>query len=474
MIYRISITVFLVLSILTQAGRACNDIPEDQPTFRENSFVNDVDPSTHQLAASDVNPWLPYYYDDQTHGRTLGGNRAESGESQQIENRAVFSVFPSRLFGNGNIANSFNFNPRSLFGKSSTSAVFPYDSCSSPNGVMGVCATAGICTQLSGTASGSCAFGSVCCINVATNCGGTVSLNNTYWQSPTNGISTSTTSCALTIKLDTKLTEQKRPICQVRSFTISQPDAQSLCTNGDFFDVGGQTNKVPTICGDNEGQHMYLNVPSSATNPTDLELAFTFGPTAATRVWNILISMLPCDANYLAPVDCLQYFPTRSGRVRSFNWRDVAGTATRQLANQDYSICFRRASSNTGRLCFTTCVVTSSQQPFSLSVARSLLGAALVGNSQIISTNCNNDYLIISGGYDPTNPNPNPPVTDMAFDRFCGERLNPQPSNGASVTVCTTITPFRISYRTNGDETTTPTSDVAGSGNSGFCLNFQQ
>lgn len=74
MIYGISITVFLVLSILTQAGRACNDIPEDQPTFRENSFVNDVDPSTHQLAASDVNPWLPYYYDDQTHGRTLGGN----------------------------------------------------------------------------------------------------------------------------------------------------------------------------------------------------------------------------------------------------------------------------------------------------------------------------------------------------------------------------------------------------------------
>jgi hypothetical protein len=87
-------------------------------------------------------------------------------------------------------------------------------------------------------------------------------------------------------------------------------------------------------------------------------------------------------------------------------------------------------------LCFTTCVVTSSQQPFSLSVARSLPTVALVGNSQSISTNCNNDYLIISGGYDPTNPNPNPPVTNMAFDRFCGERLNPQPSNGASVTVC--------------------------------------
>jgi hypothetical protein len=69
------------------------------------------------------------------------------------------------------------------------------------------------------------------------------------------------------------------------------------------------------------------------------ELLFTM-ELLLSRVYNGRIS-------HTAPVDCLQYFPTRSGRVRSFNWRDVAGTATRQLANQDYSICFRRASSNT-------------------------------------------------------------------------------------------------------------------------------
>jgi hypothetical protein len=42
-------------------------------------------------------------------------------------------------------------------------------------------------------------------------------------------------------------------------------------------------------------------------------------------------------------MDCLQYFTGRTGTVKSFNWRDVTGTATRQLANQDYSICFRTA-----------------------------------------------------------------------------------------------------------------------------------
>jgi hypothetical protein len=44
---------------------------------------------------------------------------------------------------------------------------------------------------------------------------------------------------------------------------------------------------------------------------------------------------------YTAPGDCLQYFTAASGRVKSFNWQDVAGTTTRQLNNQNYNICFR-------------------------------------------------------------------------------------------------------------------------------------
>jgi hypothetical protein len=43
-----------------------------------------------------------------------------------------------------------------------------------------------------------------------------------------------------------------------------------------------------------------------------------------------------------APSECLQYFTTAIGSVQTFNWKDVAtGTSTRQLANQDYYICFR-------------------------------------------------------------------------------------------------------------------------------------
>lgn len=52
--------------------------------------------------------------------------------------------------------------------------------------------------------------------DVITTCGGTVTLNNTYWQSPTTGVSAPST-CALTVRMDTKFVEQSiRPICQVR------------------------------------------------------------------------------------------------------------------------------------------------------------------------------------------------------------------------------------------------------------------
>jgi hypothetical protein len=91
---------------------------------------------------------------------------------------------------------------------------------------------------------------------------------------------------------------------------------------------------------------------------------FNFAAGTATRSWNIKIAMLPCGASYLgnelnyevkkekckmeitiplsiliAPTDCLQYFTAATGRVRSFNWQDVAGAL--QLNNQNYNICFR-------------------------------------------------------------------------------------------------------------------------------------
>ena len=87
MIYGRILKVCLVMVILIQAGRSCNDNShQDQPTFREDSFVNNIDPSPHQLAdPAAVNPWLSYHYDGQTQGRTLGGiNKNQSFPNKLI------------------------------------------------------------------------------------------------------------------------------------------------------------------------------------------------------------------------------------------------------------------------------------------------------------------------------------------------------------------------------------------------------
>ena len=104
---------------------------------------------------------------------------------------------------------------------------------------------------------------------------------------------------------------------------------------------------------------MYLDIPSSAITPSNVQLMFTFADEIAIRSWNIKIALLPCGAFYLgnsqgfvmfnfysswdfiAPVDCLQYFTSATGRVRSFNWLDTNSTTIRQLNNQNYNICFR-------------------------------------------------------------------------------------------------------------------------------------
>lgn len=79
--------------------------------------------------------------------------------------------------------------------------------------------------------------------------------------------------------------------------------------------------------------------------------------------------------------------------------------------------------------------MTVNQLAFSISVANTALPAQQIGVSQGPSgTDCNNDFLVIPGGFDPVNPTLL--VPNMAFDRFCGERLNPRPVTGASVTVC--------------------------------------
>ena len=129
-----------------------------------------------------------------------------------------------------------------------------------------------------------------------------------------------------------------------------------------------------------------------------------------------------------APANCLQYFTGSSGTVKSFNWVDVAAT-TRQLANQDYKICFRTevvSSQKANKLCFATCTLTNGGNAFAVS-------GTTAANSQATVAACNNDFLIVEGGYDPTKSLTLPANT---WDRYCGTAFNTDIAGTTSATVC--------------------------------------
>ncbi len=58
-------------------------------------------------------------------------------------------------------------------------------------------------------------------------------------------------------------------------------------------------------------------------------------------LWDENITLILKTGIILAPPDCLKYFTSATGQVNSFNRMEIAGTATRQLNNQNYNICFR-------------------------------------------------------------------------------------------------------------------------------------
>ncbi|KAI9559266.1 hypothetical protein GHT06_016055 [Daphnia sinensis] len=307
---------------------------------------------------------------------------------------------------------------------------------------------------------------------IVADCRESIHHRNATWQSPDSfDPELTSNTCVLSIQLNSADDDnvQHEPICQIRldflEFFIAQPNRQSKCAT-DNFRVLNAENKVPILCGENSGQHLYLT-PRSGTN--GVQLSFKFGQSPISRFWKIDITLIPCCANHmLPPNDCLQYFNDFGGIVKSFNWMDSASIKRpsnhpMQLANQQYNICFK-ANSLAKSMCYTPC--PSAGSAFSIS-QNAIQGPFRAG---VGVANCKEDFLLIANGYDRYDPS-------KRNDRFCGTIFNPDGnvtvSQGAliasaSTTICSDIKPFQIHYTTNENELP---ADVA---NNGFCLQYEQ
>ncbi|XP_076312958.1 uncharacterized protein LOC143226194 [Tachypleus tridentatus] len=310
---------------------------------------------------------------------------------------------------------------------------FPNELCQTDDQLVGTCYTKWECKNLGGKERGSCAskFG-VCCV-FEVGCGGGVQHNNSIILSPGYPSTfTETRRCDITIK--------KLPnICQVRldfvKMTLAQP-SHTVCVNDQFFAPGFLN--IPIICGENSGQHIYIDF----TENNELPLSFVTARVSVERIWNVQVIFIGCDSTERAPGGCLQYYKQTKGYVSSFNFESTLQNIPRHLSNQNYAICVQP---NPG-----FCHIRWTPECFEITGSD---GTAMRGEQ------CQFDWVSIPNAYKDGGT--------LTFDRFCGTRLNTMKKSSESVSLISASMPFTLHFVTN-------TKELPKSKNRGFKLKYEQ
>jgi len=363
---------------------------------------------------------------------------------------------------------------------------FPNDLCVSSNANQnGTCYTSEECSSRDGVASGTCADGyGVCCIITAT-CGSTTSENCTYLsQSASTTPSTDEGSTGCSYKICPRDTSISRIRLDLTTFQIGQPgQAESAagvqttgngilntatssvgaCNTDRFTITGSTSSKVPTICGNNDGQHMIVDTDGTSC----VTASFSFGAATTTRSYTIHVIQYEKGNEMAGGENCLQFFTGMTGTVKTFNWIDLT-PASVHLQNQNYNVCVRRLADQCV-ICWAPSTIGSNVTPavgsFGLSNggSTSAAGAAAAGSLSGVGTNaCTDDYVYIPGGRDTAiNALAAAVVTAASNDRFCGRRFGTVTAMGADAMVCTRVRPFKMTVVTNSGEVSGAAATVA-------------
>ncbi|XP_059098357.1 uncharacterized protein LOC131892574, partial [Tigriopus californicus] len=188
----------------------------------------------------------------------------------------------------------------------------------------GTCYTANDCRQRGGSASGNCAAGfGVCCVFYLSS-GGTTSQNCTYLRNDnfpsgltgTNGQSYTITKCSC-------------DVCYLRldflTFSLLGMVSTSEIMGGmclDSLKVTSSSNEpIPEICGQNSGQHIYVDMDRGCSGNAKLDFSFT--GAASTRIFEIKATQIECGSRSAPPDGCLQYHTNLDGRFQTFNFEPI-------------------------------------------------------------------------------------------------------------------------------------------------------
>ncbi|KAI1286678.1 hypothetical protein HDE_10758 [Halotydeus destructor] len=304
---------------------------------------------------------------------------------------------------------------------------FQNTACNGDNGDSGTCLADAECTRRAGTSIGPCANGFGACCSFKFTCGGITNQNETVFVNPSyprgeNG----TDTCQVTI-------EKQPNVCQLRldfeEFTLAQPDENGLCTTDSFMVRTTVGERLPILCGENGGQHIYIDMGRGSANP--VVLSVVSNGERVTRKWKIKINMIPCNNLDMAPSGCMQYYRSPSAVVKSFNYGPRIEGRSRYLSNLRYTACVRVEEN--------FCAIkweTDTENSF-------MFGAPFEGNMTelggAIGGLCSADDFvgIDQGSSDGVGP---------GEDRFCGNRLLD------SNVVISRSKPFQLKVRSNADQ----------------------
>jgi len=340
--------------------------------------------------------------------------------------------------------------------------------------LQGVCYTAQECSDLGGTQDGNCANGfGACCIIIVSgttgNCGGTVTANCSYIQNvdfPSAEAASQT--CTYMV------TKCSSEICQIRldfvTTGLGQPTTGTgVCTAGDNLVItpgaGNLAGTIPpTLCGTLTDQHLYVDAGTGTNGATLALTTLATNAASSTKNWRIKVSQIECSSEWRAPAGCLQYYTGVTNVFTSFNWDGTGnGAAGRQLANQNYRICFRQEEG--------MCKINYNESPIGNAALDGFeLGAAGTETSgQGTMADCNADgksFIQINGAEPPLAGRDDDPLLSVAYDPldvFCGDILCHTAAGGPvatllsahanGCTIATTVTasaiPFTIQHVAN-------------------------
>lgn len=74
-------------------------------------------------------------------------------------------------------------------------------------------------------------------------------------------------------------------------FTLAQPNANGSCVTDAMYVIGG-ASQVPIICGENSGQHIYVDFNGDAAIQIIID---TNSAVTLARRWNLKIAQIACD-----------------------------------------------------------------------------------------------------------------------------------------------------------------------------------